>query len=251
MLGVFAVSIGTVLLPDLAEYAKSNQWEIFNQRLRSAMNIIALIAIPVTFFAMAQGETLIKLLFRSGTFNDDSVRLTLAAFTFHMPGLYFVAMNRVLAPAFYAQSDTKSPTIAGLISFVVNITLAAVLVSRFKGSGIAFALTIASIFNTAALFYFLKKNPAINLGSALKSTFAYVLKLIAISGFAAAAVLFLSPRLAGLFAGASRIVSYGFPLFINALVFAIIGLSLLALTKDKQLMSLSSLLRRKKLNVKP
>jgi len=135
ILGVFAVSIGTVLLPDLAEYAKSGQWDIYNRRLVSAMDIIAFITIPVTFFSLAQGQGLIRLLFQARNFNEDSVRLTLSAFTFHMPGLYFIALNRVLAPAFYAQSDTKSPTLAGIISFLVNMVLAAVLVRPFPGRG--------------------------------------------------------------------------------------------------------------------
>ena len=100
ILGVFAVSIGTVLLPDLAEYAKSGRWDIFNRRLSSGMNIIAFITIPVTFFSLAQGQGMIALLFQTRSFDEESARLTLSAFTFHMPGLYFIALNRVLAPAF-------------------------------------------------------------------------------------------------------------------------------------------------------
>jgi putative peptidoglycan lipid II flippase len=245
MLGVFAVSIGTVRLPDLAEYAKSGRWDIYNQRLASAMNIIALITIPVTFFSLAQGQGLIRLLFQTRSFDAESVRLTLAAFTFHMPGLYFIALNRVLAPAFYAQSDTKSPTIAGLISFAVNISLAALLVFRFKGAGIALALSVASAVNTAALLFFLKKNPTVTLGRTLKSTVAYTLKLILFSAAALIPVIFLSPRLSVFFAGRGRVISEGAPLFINALVYATAGIILLAVTKDRQLLSIVRLIHRK------
>jgi len=244
ILGVFAVSIGTVLLPDLAEHAKLKRWEIFNARLTQAMNIIALIAIPVTFFALAQGEILIRLLFQTRSFDERSVRLTLAAFTFHMPGLYFIAMNRVLAPAFYAQSNSKSPTLAGIISFAVNITLAAVLVSGFKGSGIAFALTAASAVNTAALLIFLKKNPAITVGQTLKSTLAYTLKLALFSVAAVTPVLLLSPHLVNLFAGQPRLISQGAPLCINMFVFAAAGITLLTVTRDKQFMGIVKLFKR-------
>ena len=242
ILGVFAVSIGTVLLPDLAEYAKSHQWDIYNKRLSSAMNIIAFITIPITFFAMAQGEGLITLLFRTRSFDEESVRLTLAAFTFHMPGLYFIALNRVLAPAFYAQSDTKSPTLAGIISFAVNIVLAALLAFRFKGAGIAFALTMASAVNTAALLFFLRKNPAVTLGRTLKSAIGYTFKLILFSAIAVIPVLLLSPKLAeqlsGLFAGKGRVITQGTPIFINAVIFAAAGVALLALTRDKQFLGI-------------
>ena len=246
ILGVFAVSIGTVLLPDLAEYAKSGQWEIYNQRLNSGLNIIALITIPITFFSLAQGEGLIKLLFQARNFNEESVRLTLAAFTFHMPGLYFIALNRVLAPAFYAQSDTKSPTLAGIISFVVNMTLAALLAFRFKGAGIAFALSAASAVNTVLLAAFLRKNPAITLGSTLKSAIAYTVKLILFSGIAIIPVLLISPYLSYLFAGKNRIISQGAPLLINALVFAAVGILLLAVTGDKHFFGIAGMIRRRK-----
>ena len=245
ILGIFAVSIGTVLLPDLAEYAKSRQWDIYKQRLTQAMNIIAFIAIPVTFFALSQGETLIRLLFQTRHFDEQSVRLTLAAFTFHMPGLYFIAMNRVLAPAFYAQSDSKSPTIAGIISFVVNIILASILVSQFRGAGIAFALTVASAVNTAALLAFLRKNPAIILGPILKSTLGYTFKLILFSALALVPVLALSPYLAELFAGHGRLISQGAPLVTSALVFAAAGIFLLIVTRDKQFLTIARLLRRR------
>ena len=244
MLGIFAVSIGTVLLPDLAEHAKSGNWDTYNKRLSSAMKIIALITIPITFFALSQGEVLIRLLFQTRLFDEESVRLTLAAFSFHMPGLFFIAMNRIMAPAFYAQSDTKSPTLAGIISFAVNISLAVLLVSRFKGAGIAFALSFSSVVNTAALFYFLKKNPAIDMGQTLKSTLAYALKMIIFSALALIPVLFLSPHLSGLFTGQGRIISLGAPLFINALVFAACGLVLMVLTKDRQILGILKILRR-------
>jgi len=246
ILGVFAVSIGTVLLPDLAEHAKSRQWDIYSQRLTSAMNIIAFIAIPVTFFALSQGETLIRLLFQTRYFDDESVRLTLAAFTFHMPGLYFIALNRILAPAFYAQSDSKSPTIAGIISFVVNIILAVILVSRFRGAGIAFALSASSMFNTAALLFFLKRNPAISVSATLKTTFGYTVKLIVFSAAALIPVLLLSPHLAEFFAGHGRLVSQGAPLAINAFVFGAAGVFLLALTRDKQFLGIVGMLRRRR-----
>jgi len=242
ILGIFAVSIGTVLLPDLAEYAKTHQWDIYNQRLASAMNIIALITIPITFFAMAQGESLIRLLFQTRSFNEESVRLTLAAFRFHMPGLFFIALNRILAPAFYAQSDTKSPTLAGIISFVVNMILAALLVFRFKGSGIAFALSFASLVNTVALVFFLRKNPAITLGPTIKSVLVYTMKLVLFSGIALVPILFLSPYLENLFAGKNRIISQGAPLIISAIIYAKVGIILLAVSKDRQLMGIMKML---------
>jgi putative peptidoglycan lipid II flippase len=245
ILGIFAVSIGTVLLPDLAEYAKTSRWGLYNERLVSAMDIIALITIPITFFSLIQGEPLIRLLFQNRSFDENSVRLTHAAFTFHMPGLFFIALNRILAPAFYAQSDSRSPTLAGIISFAVNIILAAALVRPMKGAGIALALTLASGVNTALLLAFLKRNPEIAVVRALRSALIYTAKLALFSAAAALPVLALRPRMAALFAGKGRLIGHGLPLVITALIYGAAGLLLLALTRDRRLRAAAELLRRR------
>jgi putative peptidoglycan lipid II flippase len=245
ILGVFAVSIGTVLLPDLAEYAKSSRWDIYNERLVSAMDIIALITVPITFFSLAQGQSLIRLLFQARNFDETSVYLTHTAFIFHMPGLFFIALNRILAPAFYAQSDSKSPTLAGIISFGVNITLAAILVGPLRGAGVALALTLASAVNTVLLLFFLRRNPHISLGKALRSALGYTLKLALFSGLALIPVVWINPRLLALFAGRGRLAAYGIPLLINTLLFAAAGILLLVLTGDKQVRALMKMIRRR------
>lgn len=245
ILGVFAVSIGTVLLPNLAEYAKSAQWDIYNKRLISAMNIIALITIPITFFALSQGSNLIRLLFQNRTFDEVSVNLTLSAFTFHMPGLFFIALNRILAPAFYAQSDTKSPTFAGMISFAVNILLAALLVQPLRGAGIALALSVAGAVNTFLLLFYLKKNPNILLNAAFRSVPLYILKLFIISALAVIPVYFLSPLLLPLFADKGRLISFGAPIAINGIVFVLLGTVMLAITKDQYFSSIAKMFKKR------
>jgi putative peptidoglycan lipid II flippase len=247
ILGVFAVSIGTVLLPDLAEHAKTGRWPEYNQRLTQAMDIIALITIPITFFFLAQGEALIRLLFQTRSFNEESVALTYGAFLFHMPGLFFIALNRILAPAFYAQSDSRSPTLAGIISFGVNIALAVALVGPMRGSGVALALTIASAANTALLLLFLGRNPHIAVARALGPAALYTLKLMIFSCIAAVPVVLLAPRLGTIFAdlSGSRLIRYGLPLALEGLAFAATGLTLLAVTGDKQLKALLGIFRKK------
>jgi putative peptidoglycan lipid II flippase len=245
ILGVFAVSIGTVLLPDLAEYAKSGRWDIYSRQLTAAMNIIALITIPITLFSLVQGRTLIRLLFQNRSFDENSVSLTLAALNFHMPGLFFIALNRILAPAFYAQSDSKSPTLAGLLSFASNILFAALLVRPMRGSGIALALSLASAVNTVLLLVFLRKNPNISVTRVLGSTLRYAAKLIALSALAALPLVVLGPRLSAWFSGRGRLVSQGLPLAISALLYAAIGIVLLLVTRDHQLRAVIGALRRR------
>jgi putative peptidoglycan lipid II flippase len=245
LLGIFAVSIGTVLLPDLTEHAKSLNWDIFTERLISALNIIAFITIPITFFSIARGGSLIRLLFENRSFNEESVNLTLMAFRFHMPGLYFIALNRILAPAFYAQSNSKSPTLAGLISFGINIAAASILVGPFKGGGIAFALSLASFVNTVFLLVFLKKNPEIDIAKVLKAAVWYSIKLILFSAIVVIPILFLGDHFEALFRGHGRIISLGLPILLLAILYAILGITLLLVCGDKQVQSMIRIIFKK------
>jgi len=161
-----------------------------------------------------------------------------------MPGLLFIALNRILAPAFYAQSNSKSPTLAGLISFAVNMLLAALLVGRFRGAGIAFALSVASAVNTVLLIAFLGKNPHVTVGRALGSALRYTAKLTLLSAVAVIPLRLLSPRLLELFAGRGRILAYGVPLAVNGVIFAALGVTLLFITRDRQLRNLIHMVRK-------
>ena len=240
ILGIFAVTIGTVILPDLTGFAKKLQWDKFNDMLTESIKIMALIAIPVTFYSYLMGENIITLLFASGKFGKESIALTLTVFRCHILGLFFIAVNRIISPAFYAQENTKLPTIAGIINFVVNMALAFVFVnfgyfstsSVRSGAGIALALTIASGVNTAALFFFLKKTPSVDVNSVVKSTLLYALRMIVFSVIASLPVYFLRGKLVSLFAGHGRLVSQGMPVVLTAVLFAVVGVALLFITKD-------------------
>jgi putative peptidoglycan lipid II flippase len=248
-LGVFAVSIGTVLLPQLSEDAKSLKWDSYNKRLKDAVFIIALITIPVTFFSLLYGETLIKLLFQTRRFDERSVALTLEAFRFHIAGLFFIALNRILAPAFYAQSDSVSPTLAGIISFAVNIALVFLLNREGSGAGIAFALSAAGAVNTLLLLFFLRKNRMINLNSIIQSSLLYIIKIVVVSALALIPVYFASPfvsRFIMNFNFTGKLISLAVPFLFNAFFFAALGVLILFISRDRLVLSLVSALRRGK-----
>lgn len=244
ILGIFAVSIGTVILPDLSGLAKSEKWNEFNEMLTQAIKIIALISIPVTFYSLVTGKEIISLVYKSKSFDSESVSLTLSAFRWHIAGLFFIAMNRVVSPAFYAQGNTKSPTFAGIIGFAVNITLALILVNPMRGGGIALALSLASLANSVLLFVFLKKNKNLDVKSVTKGTIFYSLKLVILSIIASVPTFFVRKILVEHFSSSGRILGYGIPVFGSLIVFGISGIALLILTKDEILKVLIKKIRR-------
>ena len=238
ILGIFAVTIGTVILPDLSGLASNEKWEEFNNMLIQAMKIMIVISIPVTAYSLVTGREIITLVYKNNMFDDRSVELTLGEFRFHIAGLVFIALNRIIGPAFYAQKNSKLPTLAGIISFGANILLVLVLTGPFSGNGIACALSIASLINTIFLFIFMKKLGTIKTGAVVKSTVLYSLKITVMSVVAAVPCWFLRPILLNAFEGHGRLVSAGVPAGLLALLFAVVGVLELVVTRDEIAMSI-------------
>ena len=240
VLGVFAVSAGTVLLPRLSRAAREADWATYSGDLGRVMRSMILITLPVAAFSMIAGREIVTLLFKARAFGEDSVALTTSIFLFHMTGLAFVALNRVVAPAFYARSDAKTPTWAGLVSFGINIALAFALIGPLRGRGIALALSVSSAVNTLILVGALWKRQVEGLRASLLGALRYFLRILAFSAVAGAALLTLRPWILAPFAAsASRFVSAGLPLLIETLVFGLVGVGLLALSKDELAAGLS------------
>ena len=245
ILGIFAVSIGTVILPDMAGLAKRQEWDEFSRMLTQSVKIIALITIPITFFSLVTGENIISLVYKSKSFDQDSVALTLEAFTFHIMGLFFIAVNRVISPAFYAQGNTKSPATAGILGFAVNIVLALILVGSMKGGGIALALSLASLANTVFLLVFLARTKRFGMGSIVKGMIFYSIKMVILSIIASVPLLLLKERIFSLFTFGNRILQEGLPLILSALLFALVGVLLLIITRDSLIKIIAQKIRRR------
>ncbi len=233
ILGIFAVSAGTVLLPGLADAVRRADWPNYSARLGKTLQTLLIATVPVAVFSMITGEQIVALLFKRGGFSDESVRLTASAFFWHQTGLVFIASNRVIAPAFYARSDSKTPAWAGIASFAVNILIVSLVARPFKGPGIAFALSFSSAVNTAILVAVLLRRRTEGMAPALAKGGLYALKLLAFSLTAAAPVLLLKAPLEAAFSGArSNLVAVGAPFALLTLVYAIIGVGLLVVSKD-------------------
>lgn len=245
ILGIFAVSIGTVILPELAGRAARREWGVFNERLAGALKAVILLTIPVTAYSLVMGKHLVALLFQTGSFSEHSVELTLGAFRWHIAGLLFIASNRIIAPAFYARKDSATPTWAGIASFAVNMACAIAFVGPFSGPGIAAALSLSGAVNTVLLFICLSRKEHTETAVVIVGPLKYALKIAAFSVAAALPLRLIEGRLTTAFAGGGRLASHGLPILIGTAIFAAVGIGLLAATRDSQLAAIAGIAKRK------
>ncbi len=245
LLGVFIVSLGTVVLPRLTAQVKKEQWKEYGETISFALKLTAFITLPATAFALLFRTEIVALLFRSGKFSTDSVALTAYAMLFHMPGLFFIAINRILYPAFYAREDTITPTIAGILSLITNVVFAYILVGSMKGGGVALASTIAAVLSSLYLSISLIRKKALLVG-VVHAIFGYAARMVLFAAAGIVPVLFAKPYLFALFEQSDwKVISIGVPLSISFLLYLLAVVAVLALMKDESFLTVYGSIKRR------
>ena len=89
------------------------------------------------------------------------LRLSLTiALVWLAPGLVAFSMVNILARAFYALGDLKTPMKISVFCLAVNAILSVALVWQFRQAGLAAANTVTSLVNVALLLFALRKKLA-------------------------------------------------------------------------------------------
>jgi len=128
-LGMFGVAIGTVILPHLSGRHAAADTEGYSRGLDWGFRLCLLIGVPACLGLMLCAEPLIATLFQYGSFTAQDTRmaqLSLIAQSIAVPAFLLV---KVLAPAFYARQDTRTPVKSAVVSVLVNLTATASLIA--------------------------------------------------------------------------------------------------------------------------
>ena len=156
-LGVFGVAIATVILPHLSRrYAEQNN-ERFSGAIDWGLKSLLLLGMPaavgLAFFSMP----LIACCFSYGKFTVVDLVQTQKSLIALSLGVPAFMMIKVLASAFYARQDIKTPVKVGALSMVINSVFCALLIWNLAHAGLALASTLAGYVNCGLLLFLLIK----------------------------------------------------------------------------------------------
>lgn len=143
-IGVIGVPLGVVVFPALSREIALGRTEEFAALLSRAVRLLLFVMLPITGIGIVLRREVTDLLFGYGQFDQAAIDLTAATLLTFMFGLAGHALIAVLARAFYARQDTRTPVIAGIIAVLVNTTLSIVLVGRMGLPGIGLAIAIGA-----------------------------------------------------------------------------------------------------------
>jgi len=109
-----------------------------------AVRLIAFAMVPVAAIGITLRAPIVELLFGYGRFDAAAVSGTAATLALFLIGLPAHASIAVLARAFYARQDTRTPVGAAVLAVLVNTVLGVLLVGRLGLPGLALAIAFAA-----------------------------------------------------------------------------------------------------------
>ena len=157
-LGIFAIAIGTVILPRLSSLFVTENKIAFSNTLDWSIRLILLIGVPAVVGLIMLAEPIILTLFERGEFNSqDSLQASysLIALAF---GLVAFMLIKILTPSFFARQEPKKPMFVALASMILNALLAWYLGFSlgYGHIGLALASSISAFFTVITLLVLLK-----------------------------------------------------------------------------------------------
>ncbi len=155
--GVFGISLATYLLPTLSGLAAEKKYDEFRTTLNQGIDHLMFINLLATVLLFTLAEPIIRLLFEHGKFNATDTPEASFALVCLAPGLLAFSLVNILARAFYALGDTKTPMQISIFCLGINLIFALALVWHLKQGCLGIANTLSECFNVCLLFYALRR----------------------------------------------------------------------------------------------
>ena len=156
-LGVFAIAAATAVLPALSRQAAAGQWESFRWIFAHALELVLFISLPSMVGLIVLRQPIVALLFQHGAFGAQDVQLTADALLYYGMGLWSFAAVRIVLNVYFAIKDTRTPVRVAMVAIVVNLVCGVVLMGPMGHTGLALALTLASVVQLLLLVAVLRK----------------------------------------------------------------------------------------------
>ena len=156
-LGVFGVAISTVILPHLSRAAVIEQEDAYQFCLQWALRSVLWIALPAAMGLVLLAEPILVVLFHYGAFSQQDVIQSARSLLMLSAGIPAFMLIKILASAFYAKKDIKTPVKIAVCTMILNVLLNLVLMPSFAHAGLALATTLAAYMNASLLYWIIKK----------------------------------------------------------------------------------------------
>lgn len=122
-LGLVSMAVSLAVLPTLSQIDARVELDRFKRTFCGGLRLVIAVIVPATVGLLVLGEPIIRLLFEHGEFTPEDTVQVSRALLFYLPGLPFAAIDLPLVFAFYAQKDTVTPVVVGILGVLVYLAV--------------------------------------------------------------------------------------------------------------------------------
>ena len=162
-LGIIAISLSTVLLPDFSKAEANNDINYIKSETINSIKFVSMFSIPSLIGIYLLSGIIIEALFGGGSLtvvDITSISNALKAYAIGIPAFLLI---KVLQPSFFSSGDTLTPFKISLITVLINIFLSIILMNFYSHVGIALASSISAFFTVFSLALILIKRKRLSL----------------------------------------------------------------------------------------
>ena len=168
--GVVGISVAVALFPRLSREAALGKLADVRRYVAQTLRILLFVAAPLTAIMTVLRGPLTAVFFQYGLFSARSTAQTADALLFFTLGLAAYTVVHVLARAFYALQDTRTPVLWAVLSVALNVPLMIWLVRPMAVNGLALAMSITATVEVLGLIWALRDRlGGLELGEVLTS----------------------------------------------------------------------------------
>ncbi|MCD9031575.1 murein biosynthesis integral membrane protein MurJ [Luteimonas sp. Y-2-2-4F] len=164
-LGLFGVALGTVILPHLSRRHAAEDAAGYNASLDWGLRMALLAGVPAGLGLLLLAEPITATVYNYGEFTAVDTRMAAISLGAMSLGVPAFMLSKVLAPAFYARQDTRTPMRAAIWTVAANVALTVAITTPLwlRGvpgahGGIALATALAGIVNAWLLWRSLRSS---------------------------------------------------------------------------------------------
>ncbi len=153
ILGLVGTSFALAVFPSLSiKYAKGDL-EKFSILLDRTLRRILFYSVPMSVLFWILRVQIVRVIYGAGHFNWKATNITTQVLGILLISAFAQALIPLLARAFYAMGNTKTPVYVAILSQIINFLCIALFIKDYKINAIALAFTISTLFNAIVLFF--------------------------------------------------------------------------------------------------
>jgi putative peptidoglycan lipid II flippase len=154
---LFGVGEAAATLPEMARDGatvdRAERMRLLRGRLGESLTRVGFTTVPTTLAFALLADQWVGALYQTGRFDARATALVAPALAAYALGLLPNASVRIVASAFYALGDTRTPASYAIVRVVISGVLSFVLMQRFGVAGLCAGAAMAGWLEALALFF--------------------------------------------------------------------------------------------------